>query len=249
MEMEQKTNYLFGMHPVFEAIAAGKNIEKVLLKKGLGGEQFQQLFSLLQEKQIAFQFVPVEKLDKITRGRHQGVIAVIPSVDYVSLEDAVEKAFAKKENPLFLMLDGVSDVRNFGAIARSAECAGVDCIILPAKGGASITPDAIKTSAGALLRIDVCKVPNLKTAGFYLQQSDVQIVTATEKAEGYLYDVDLTGPTAIVMGAEDKGISDAIRKLATAEAKIPMAGSIGSLNVSAAASVILYEAVRQRVRK
>ena len=166
-----------------------------------------------------------------------------------SLEDAVEKAFAKKENPLFLMLDGVSDVRNFGAIARSAECAGVDCIILPAKGGASITPDAIKTSAGALLRIDVCKVPNLKTAVFYLQQSDVQIVTATEKAEGYLYDVDLTGATAIVMGAEDKGISDAIRKLATAEAKIPMAGNIGSLNVSAAASVILYEAVRQRITK
>ena len=230
--MEEKTNYLFGMHPVFEAIAAGKNIEKVLLKKGLGGEQFQQLFSLLQEKQIAFQFVPVEKLDKITRGRHQGVIAVIPSVDYVSLEGAVEQAFAKKENPLFLMLDGVSDVRNFGAIARSAECAGVDCIILPAKGGASITPDAIKTSAGALLRINVCKVPNLKTAAYYLMQSDVQLVTATEKADGYLYDIDLTGPTAIVMGAEDKGVSEPVRKLANYEAKIPMAGSIGSLNVS-----------------
>ena len=242
--MEEKTNYLFGMHPVFEAISAGKNIEKVFLKKGLTGEQFQQLFTLLQEKQIAFQFVPVERLDKITRGRHQGVIAVIPSVDYVPLEDAVEQAFAKKGNPLFLLLDGVSDVRNFGAIARSAECAGVDCIILPAKGGASITPDAIKTSAGALLRINVCKMPNLKTAAYYLLQSDVQMVCATEKAEGYL-----TGPTAIVMGAEDKGISDPVRKLATAEAKIPMAGNIGSLNVSAAASVILYEAVRQRISK
>ncbi len=247
--MEDKTNYVFGMHPVFEAISAGKNIEKVFLKKGLGGEQFQQLFSLLQEKQIAFQFVPVERLDKITRGRHQGVIAVIPSVEYVQLEVAVEQAFAKKGNPLFLLLDGVSDVRNFGAIARSAECAGVDCIILPAKGGASITPDAIKTSAGALLRINVCKVPNLKTAAYFLLQSDVQMVCATEKAEGYLYDVDLTGPTAIVMGAEDKGISDPVRKLATAEAKIPMAGNIGSLNVSAAASVILYETVRQRISK
>lgn len=247
--MEEKTNYLFGMHPVFEAISAGKNIEKVFLKKGLTGEQFQQLFSLLQEKQIAFQFVPVERLDKITRGRHQGVIAVIPSVDYIPLESAVEQAFGKRENPLFLLLDGVSDVRNFGAIARSAECAGVDCIILPAKGGASITPDAIKTSAGALLRINVCKVPNLKTAAYYLLQSNVQLVTATEKAQGYLYDVDLTGPTAIVMGAEDKGISDPIRKLANTEAKIPMVGNIGSLNVSAAASVILYEAVRQRVIK
>ena len=246
--MEQKTNYLFGMHPVFEAISAGKNIEKVLLKKGLTGEQFQQLFSLLQEKQIAFQFVPVEKLDKITRARHQGVIAVIPSVEYVSLEEAVEKAFAKKENPLFLMLDGVSDVRNFGAIARSAECAGVDCIILPAKGGASITPDAIKTSAGALLRIDVCKVPNLKTAVFYLQQSDVQIVTATEKAEGYLYDVDLTGATAIVMGAEDKGISDEVLRLCDNLAAIPLVGNIGSLNVSVAAGIMMYEGVRQRLK-
>lgn len=247
-DMEQKTNYLFGMHPVFEAISAGKNIEKVLLKKGLTGEQFQALFTLLQEKNIPFQFVPQERLDKITRARHQGVIATIPSVDYLSLEDAVEKAFQKRENPLFLLLDGVSDVRNFGAIARTAECAGVDCIILPAKGGASITPDSIKTSAGALLRIDVCKVPNLKTAAYYLLQSDVQLVTATEKADGYLYDVDLKGATAIVMGSEDKGISDPIRKLATAEAKIPMAGKIGSLNVSNAAAIILYEAVRQRVK-
>lgn len=245
--MEQKINYLFGMHPVFEAISAGKNIEKVFLKKGLSGEQFQSLLTLLQEKNIPFQFVPVEKLDKITRGRHQGVIATIPSVDYISLEDAVEQAFAKRENPLFLLLDGVSDVRNFGAIARTAECAGVDCIILPAKGGASITPDAIKTSAGALLRINVCKVPNLRTAAYYLLQSDVQLVCATEKAEGYLYDVDLKGATAIVMGAEDKGISDPVRKLANCEAKIPMGGKIGSLNVSNAAAIILYEAVRQRL--
>ncbi len=244
--MEEKVNYLFGMHPVFEAINSGKNIEKVLLKKGLSGEQFLTLFSLLQEKQIPFQFVPAEKLDSITRSRHQGVIAVISSIEYVALEAAVEGAFAKRENPLFLMLDGVSDVRNFGAIARTAECAGVDCIILPAKGGASITADAIKTSAGALLRINVCKVPNLKTAAYYLLQSDVQLVTATEKAEGYLYDVELTKATALVMGAEDKGVSDAIRKLATAEAKIPMVGQIGSLNVSVAASVVLYEAVRQR---
>lgn len=250
-QQEIKRNYLFGMHPVFEAISSGKNIEKVLLKKGLEGEQFFNLITLLQEKNIPFQFVPVERLDRVTKGRHQGVIAIIASVDYVSLEDAVESALAKQANgkaPLILLLDGVSDVRNFGAIARTAECAGVDCIILPAKGGASITPDSIKTSAGALLRMNVCKVPNLKTAVFYLMQSDFQLITCTEKAEGYLYDIDFTLPTAIVMGAEDKGISDAIRNLATAEAKIPMAGKIGSLNVSNAAAIVLYEAVRQRIK-
>lgn len=247
MEQGEKLNYLFGMHPVFEAIAAGKAIDKVLLKKGLEGAQFHELITLLQEKNIPFQFVPVEKLNRITRGSHQGVIAQISTVDYVPLEDAVELALKKSDKPLILMLDGVSDVRNFGAIARTAECAGVDCIILPAKGGASITPDSIKTSAGALLRIAVCRVPNLKTAAYYLLQSDFQLIAATEKAKDYIYAVDFNKPTAIVMGAEDKGISDAIRTLATQEAKIPMPGHIASLNVSAAASVILYEAVRQRL--
>ncbi|MBQ1930303.1 MAG: RNA methyltransferase, partial [Bacteroidales bacterium] len=183
-QQEIKKNYLFGMHPVFEAISAGKNIEKVMLKKGLEGEQFYNLISLLQEKNIPFQFVPVERLDRVTKARHQGVIAIIASVDYVSLEEGVEYSLSKKDKaPLVLLLDGVSDVRNFGAIARTAECAGVDCIILPAKGGASITPDSIKTSAGALLRMNVCKVPNLKTAVYYLLQSDFQLITCTEKAE------------------------------------------------------------------
>ena len=246
---ENKMQYLFGMHPVLEAVKSGKKFDKVLLKQGLEGPQFRELMELLKDNEIPFQFVPVERLNRAVRGSHQGVLAYISQIDYVDIEQLVNNALARSENPLLVILDGVSDVRNFGAIARSAECAGVDCIILPAKGGASITPDAIKTSAGALLRINVCKVPNLKTAAYYLLQSDVQMVCATEKAEGYLYDVDLTGPTAIVMGAEDKGISDPVRKLATAEAKIPMAGSIGSLNVSAAASVILYEAVRQRISK
>lgn len=244
--MEEKINYLFGMHPVFEAIAAGKNIEKVLLKKGLDGAQFHDLIVLLQEKEIPFQFVPIEKLNRITRGKHQGVIAQMATLDYMPLEQAVENALSRSENPLILLLDGVSDVRNFGAIARTAECAGVSSIILPAKGGASITPDSIKTSAGALLRINVSKVPNLKAAAYYLLESGFSIVAATEKASEYIYDIDFTGPTAIVMGAEDKGISDGMRKLANAEAKIPMSGSIGSLNVSVAASVVLYEAVRQR---
>ncbi len=244
---EIKINYLFGMHPVFEAISSGKNIDKVLLKKGLEGAQFHELLDLLQEKDIPFQFVPIERLDRVTRGRHQGVIAMISNIEYVELEECVEAALMKKDNPLILMLDGVSDVRNFGAIARTAECAGVDCIILPAKGGASITPDSIKTSAGALLRMNICKVPNLKTAAYFLLQSNFQIVTATEKVEGKIYDIDFKKATAIVLGSEDKGVSNTIRALATSEAKIPMLGNIGSLNVSAAAAVVLYEAVRQRV--
>lgn len=247
MEQEVKMNYLFGMHPVFEAISSGKNIEKVLFKQGMEGVQFHELIDLLQEKNIPFQFVPAERLARVTRGKHQGVIAMISAVDYLPLEEAVEYALKKSDKPLILMLDGVSDVRNFGAIARTAECAGVSCIILPAKGGASITPDSIKTSAGALLRIAVCKVPNLKTAAYYLLQSDFQLIAATEKANDYLYAVDFNKPTAIVMGAEDKGISDAILALSTQQAKIPLGGEIGSLNVSVAAAVVLYEAVRQRL--
>ncbi len=243
---EEKVNYLFGMHPVFEAIQAGKNIDKVLFKKGLEGAQFHDLIDLLQQKNIPFQFVPIERLNRVTKFKHQGVVAMISTVEYTPLEEAVERALERSENPLILMLDGVSDVRNFGAIARTAECAGVSCIILPAKGGASITPDAIKTSAGALLRIPVCRVPNLKTAAYYLLQSDFQLVGATEKGENSIYDTDLKGATAIVMGAEDKGISSSIRALCTAETKIPMAGAIGSLNVSVATAVVLYEAVRQR---
>lgn len=246
MEQEVKVNYIFGMHPVFEAISSGKKIEKVLIKKGLEGEQSRRLLSLLISNNVAYQFVPLERLDRVTKGRHQGVIAVLAAVDYVDLEEMVENALQAEKSPLILLLDGVSDVRNFGAIARTAECAGVNNIILPAKGGASITPDAIKTSAGALLRINVSKVPNLKNAVYYLLQQEFQIVTATEKANDYIYSVDFTKPTAIIMGAEDKGISPAIRSLATAEAKIPMAGNIGSLNVSTATGIILFEAVRQR---
>lgn len=244
----EKMNYLFGMHPVFEAISAGKNIDKVFLKKGLDGEQFRQLLDLLQQKNIPFQFVPVERLDRFTRGRHQGVVAQISMIDYVPIEQAVEYAFQKTDKPLFLLLDGVSDVRNFGAIARTAECAGVDCIVLPAKGGASITPDSIKTSSGALLTMQVSKVPNLRTAVYLLMESGFRIVAATEKANEHIYSVDFNVPTAIILGSEDKGISESLRRLATCEAKIPMAGHIGSLNVSAAAAVVLYEAVRQRTK-
>ncbi len=247
MNQEQPTqHYLFGMHPVTEALLSGKKIEKILFKQGLEGDRFRQLMELAQERQIPVQFVPGERIDRYGKGRAQGVVAFLAQIDFVDLETMVSQALAQSERPIFVLLDGVSDVRNFGAIARTAECAGVSGLILPAKGGAAINADAVKTSAGALLRIPTCRVPNLKTALYYLKESGFQVVGATEKTDELMYAVDFTQPTALVMGSEGRGISAPVMGLCDALAKIPMAGEIGSLNVSVATSIILYEAVRQR---
>ncbi len=243
---EKKMQYLFGMHPVIEALKAGKKIDKVLLKQGLEGPQFRELSALLGEQGIPYQYVPVEKLNRAVRGAHQGVIAYISQIDYVDIETLVNNALALSDNPLLVILDGVSDVRNLGAIARTLECAGGQGIIVPAKGGAAINADAVKASAGALMRIDTCKVPNLRLAAYYLQQSGFRIVAATEKVDRLMYEARLTGPLAIVMGSEGDGISKSMLELADDKVAIPMAGEISSLNVSVATSVILYEAVRQR---
>lgn len=245
---EKKMQYIFGMHPVIEAIRAGKKFDKVLLKQGLEGPQFRELITLLGENDIAYQYVPVERLNRSVRGAHQGVIAYISEIDYVDIETLVNNALATEGQPLLVILDGVSDVRNLGAIARTLECAGGKGIIVPAKGGAAINADAVKASAGALMRIDTCKVPNLRLAAYYLQQSGFRIVAATEKVDKLMYETDLTGPLAIVMGSEGTGVSKAMLDLADDRVKIPMAGEIGSLNVSVASSVILYEAVRQRMK-
>lgn len=244
--MEEKQHYLYGMHPVTEAVRQGRKFEKILFKKGLEGEQFRALLSEVEQRGIPYQFVPGEKLNYLVKGSHQGVIAYMAQLDYVEMEIMVENALASKPNPVFLMLDGVSDVRNFGAIARSAECAGIDGLILPAKGGAAINADAIKTSAGALLRIPACKVTNLRIPVFYLKEAGFQIVAATEKGDGDIYGVDFTKPTAIVMGSEGTGINPGLLSLCDCRARIPMMGEIGSLNVSVAAAVVMYECVRQR---
>ncbi len=246
---ENKMQYLFGMHPVIEAVKAGKKFDKVLLKKGLEGVQFRELLELLKEKEIPFQFVPGEKLPHSVRGSHQGVLAVISCIAYVDIEQMVTNAFSRTLAPLIVILDGVSDVRNLGAIARSLECAGGQGIIVPAKGGAAINADAIKASAGALMRIDTCKVPNLRVAAYYLKQSGFRIIAATEKVDRLIYDVDMTGPCAIVMGSEGKGISRTMLDLADEKAALPMSGEISSLNVSVASAVMMYEAVRQRITK
>jgi 23S rRNA (guanosine2251-2'-O)-methyltransferase len=234
------------MHSVIEALESNKKIEKVLFKQGLEGTQFRQLVEKLQEKEIPMQFAPGERLNSITRGNHQGVIAYISQVEYLPIEEMVENAFRRNKCPLFILLDGVSDVRNFGAIARSAECAGVAGVILPAKGGAAVNADAIRTSAGALLRIPTSKVANLRLAIYYLIESGFQIIASDEKSEKSIYDIDFNKPTAVIMGSEDRGISESVIALSTERAKIPLLGQIGSLNVSVAASIVMFEAVRQR---
>ena len=242
-------NYIYGIHSVLEALSSGKKVERVLLKKGMEGVNISTILQLCRDQSIPVQFVPMEKLDRTVSGRHQGVVACMPQLEYVPLEEAIVTSLATNPHPLALLLDGVTDVRNFGAVARTAECAGVSVIILPAKGGAAINADALKSSAGALLRIPVSRVPNLRTAIYYLKESGFSIVAATEKGDGSMYDTNMCGATAIVLGAEDSGISSSVLALCDYKVSIPMLGSIASLNVSAAAAVVLFEAVRQRTLK
>jgi len=243
----QQPQLIVGLRPVIEAIQAGREIERVLVKTGLDGDLFRSLLELLHARHIPIQYVPAEKLNSLTTANHQGVAAFIPLIPYADLDHIIIDVTEKGGVPLVLLLDGVTDVRNFGAIARSAECAGVHAIVTPAKGAAAINADALKTSSGALNRIPVCRTPNLRTAIYYLKDSGLQIVSATEKADMPLYDCDFRLPTALVVGDESTGISDAILKCSDIKVKIPLQGAIQSLNVSVAAAVALFEAVRQRM--
>lgn len=239
--------YLYGMHPVTDAVRQGRKFERILFRKGLEGEQFRALLDEVTRRGIPYQFVPGEKMNRIVKGAHQGVVAYLAQIDYVPFEEMVEGALSRKANPIFLLLDGISDVRNLGAIARSAECAGVDGIVVPERGSAAINADAVKTSAGALLRIPTARVPNLRTALYYFRDSDFQIVAASEKAEDAMYDVNFRKASVIVMGSEGSGISEPVLSLCTVGARIPMSGQTGSLNVSVAAALVMFEAVRQRM--
>lgn len=248
-ELEEiKQQYLFGMHPVLEAIAAGRQIEKVLIRDEHEGPQFRELLRVVSDANIPYTYAPTQKLDRLSKGgRHQGVVAIIAPITYVPLAQMIEQAFAETSEPVFVLLDGVSDVRNLGAIARTLECAGGNGIIVPAKGGAAITSEGIKASAGALLRVPVAKEQNLRIAAMQLKAHGVKIVSASEKTDNFMYNVDLTGPLGIVMGAEGKGVSKAMLGLSDEIAAIPMAGEISSLNVSVASSIMLYEMVRQKI--
>ena len=244
---EEKSQMLFGIRPVIEAIKAGKDVEKILIQQGLTGELFNELRNLLKESEIPFQYVPVEKLTRVTNKNHQGIIAFVSPVTYQSIENIIPGLYELGKTPLLLILDRITDVRNFGAITRTAECAGVDAIIIPSRGAAQINADAIKTSAGALFKIAICRSENLKHTLDFLKESGLQIVSCTEKTNTYYYEVNFKLPTAIIMGSEDDGISDEYLKRSDLKAKIPLAGEIESLNVSVATGIILYEAIKQRL--
>lgn len=245
--MSKNEDLIFGIHASIEALRSGKEINKVMILRGLRSDLLNKLMLTLKEKDIAPQYVPIEKLNKLgVNKNHQGVIAFISPVEYEKIEDVLPRVFEEGRTPLLLILDRVTDVRNFGAIARSAECMGVDAIIIPEKGGALITSDAMKTSAGALMKIPVCRHHNLKNVIDFLKESGLQLVGCTEKTSDMLYDIDMGLPTCIIMGNEEEGISPEYLKRCTHKAKIPMSGSIESLNVSVSAGIILYEALRQR---
>lgn len=243
---EEEQNIVYGVRAVIEAVRADRPINKIFIQRGMQKDLFYELKDALADKKYHLQFVPIYKLNKMTRKNHQGVIAQVSPIPYQDLEPIVEQLFEKGEMPLFILLDRLTDVRNFGAIARTAECLGVHAIILPQKDSVSITADAIKTSAGALHKIPVCKVPDLYSTIHYLKESGIQIAAATEKTKTLLPDNDLTVPVAIVMGSEEDGVSLKVLAESDMKLKIPMLGSIASLNVSVAAGMVLYEAIRQR---
>ena len=243
----QEENLIFGMRSVIEALDAGKDIEKILIQKGLSNELYNQLRQALKGQTVPIQFVPPEKLKRLTDKNHQGVIAYLTEINYYATEDLLAGVFEKGNIPLVLVLDRVTDVRNFGAIARSAECAGVDFIIIPSRGAAQINGDAIKTSAGALHRLKVCREDNLKTTLEFLKESGLQVISCHEKTDKLIYDADFTKPSAIIMGSEENGISNEYLKRSDMQVKIPMPGKIASLNVSVASGIVLFEAVKQRM--
>lgn len=242
----KSNNIIYGIRAILEAIHANQPINKIFIQKGLKGELIKELEATVRKSGISSSYVPVEKLNRFTRNNHQGAVAQISPVQFHDFEALVEQVVSKEELPFFLLLDQVSDVRNFGAIIRTAECCGVHGIIIPKNGAAPITDDTVKTSAGAAFNVPIAKVDHLKDAIFYLQSSGIQITAATEKAEDEIYAVDFSKPSAIIMGSEEKGISPSILNVVDHKAKLPLHGHIGSLNVSVACGVFLYEVVRQR---
>ncbi len=245
----KENEMVFGIRAVIEAVQADKEIDKILVKRDLQSDLSKELFEVLRGREIPVQRVPAERLDRITRKNHQGVIAFMPAVTYQHLEDIIPFVYEQGKDPFIVLLDGVTDVRNFGAIARTCECAGVDAIVIPSKGSVSVNADAIKTSAGALHVLPVCKEKSINQAIRLLQESGVRVFAASEKAADNYTDVKCDGPVAIVMGAEDTGVSAENLRICDGMMKIPQFGTIGSLNVSVATSILVYEVVRQRMQK
>ncbi|MFI3265607.1 MAG: 23S rRNA (guanosine(2251)-2'-O)-methyltransferase RlmB [Rikenellaceae bacterium] len=242
----ERQNIIFGIRPIIEAIESGQEIEKVYVRKEAEGYLMNSLKEICTRKGIRMQFVPIEKLNYFTRANHQGAVAQIAPIEYAEISDIVAD-IPEDKIPLIMVCDGVTDVRNFGAIARSAACAGADAIIIGIKNSAPVNADAIKTSAGALTTLPVCRVGSIRNTLKYLQAQGMQLVASTEKGEKLLFETDLTKPSVIIMGSEDTGISKEVLKMCDARVAIPIVGPIESLNVSAAAAIMLFDAVRQRI--
>ena len=238
---------IFGIRAVLEALHAGKEIDKIFIQNGLKGDLIQELKEVLHQREVFINYVPIEKVNNLTRANHQGVVAFVSPIVFADLENLVPMIFEKGETPLLVILDRVTDVRNFGAIVRSISCAGGHAVIIPARGSAQINEDAVKTSAGALHNVPVCKIQNMKTAIHFLKECGVSVLACTEKTESLIFDADLKGPVALLMGNEGEGISTEYLKLADSRAKIPITGPIESLNVSVATAICLFEAVKQRL--
>ena len=237
---------IYGTRAVIEAIAAGKNIDKVMIQSGLTNDLVKELIAVARNNNIPIAFVPAEKLKRMSSKNHQGVICLLSSVAYASIDDLIFKAYNDGREPFFLILDRITDVRNFGAIVRTAECAGIDGIVISEKGNAPITSDSMKTSAGALNHLPICREKDLKKVVQLLHDNGIRVVACTEKTERNIYDLNLTGPVALIMGSEEDGISDDLLRNADDLARIPIKGKIGSLNVSVAAGIALYEVIRQK---
>lgn len=244
--MIEKNEMIFGVRAVIEALDAGKEIDKILIKRDMQSDLSRELFAALRGRMISVQRVPVERIDRITRKNHQGVVAFVSPITYQLTEDIVPFLFEQGKSPLLLMLDGITDVRNFGAIARTCECAGVDAIIIPAKNSVTVNADAVKTSAGALMTLPVCKEQSLTATIKFLKDSGFRILAATEKGDYDYSKANYTDPTCIIMGAEDTGVPYEHLKYCDEWVRIPLMGKIESLNVSVAAGILLYEAVKQR---
>ena len=244
MEKEQQ---IFGIRAIIEAVQAGKEIDKVFVQKDLQGDLMKELLKVLKQKGVNFSYVPVEKLNRLGNRNHQGAVASISPISFADLDELIATLLEENKKPLFIVLDGISDARNFGAIIRTAECTGVNGIIIPKQGSAPVNGDTVKTSAGAVFNIPICKVDHVKDAVFHLQSCGIKTVAATEKTNNNIYDIDFTEPVAIVMGSEDKGVNPSVLKVVDEKAKLPMFGTISSLNVSVACGAFLYEVVRQRL--
>jgi len=245
MNKEEK-NYIFGIRSIIEAIEAGKTIDKLFIQKGLHNDLFSELWKLVRLRRINYKHVPLEKINRLTKKNHQGVFAFISPIDLHNIEDIIPSLYEEGKTPLVLVLDRITDIRNFGAIARTAECAGVNTILIAEQNAAAINADAIKTSAGALHTIKVCRTWNMRLALNFMKDSGIQLIACTEKTQDDMYSPDYNNPTAIIIGSEEDGISKEILKVSDKKAKIPMYGKIGSLNVSVATGIILYEVIKQR---